>query len=360
MSRRRAKKKKRKDGLVEIKKYCGIDHLGQPIRKSFYGRTKKEAEEKYSQFIITGANPEPNRRYTFVKWMNKWLEDYKEPNVSSQTYQYTYVPIQRELTRLFPRRGLQSFQPIDWQDYFNQMTNRSSSYINKRKMFLTGLFQSAVDNDLIDKSPMRGVVVPKGVQPKEKRAYTRDQYEKVLAFAKKDPDGLGPYIMLKCGLRRSELLGLRWSDIDFKNKTLSVNRAAKMEYGSVSIGALKSKRSKRIIPVDDDFIQHLKHIPRSSIYVLGAFGSDTPRNPDTWKRERFGAYCRRLKEALPDIPVLRPHELRHTFGSVLYNSGVDIVTVSRLMGHSKIDVTVNIYVHSNVEDLRKNLLRFAQ
>ena len=57
--------------------------------------------------------------------------------------------------------------------------------------------------------------------------------------------------------------------------------------------------------------------------------------------------------------MLSPHELRYTFGSILYNAGVDIVTISRMMGHSKIDVTVNTYIHSDVEDLRNNLLKIA-
>lgn len=360
MPRKNSKKKKRKDGLVEIKRNCGTDHLGRQIRKSFYGKTKKEAEEKYIQFMMAGSDPTPAKKYSFVDWMDRWLADYKEPNISDQTYQRTYLPIRRELAKKFPRRQLQSFQPVEWQHYFNAAAFRSGSYLNKRKMFLTGLFQAAVDNDLIDKSPMRGVIVPNGAPAKEKRAYTNDQYKKVLAFAQSDPDGLGPFIMLKYGLRRSELLGLMWKDIDFTEKTLHIERAVRMDHGIAELGPTKTKRSNRTLPLDDDFIEHLKMVPRSSIYVMGAFGDgNKPRNPDTWVRERFGAYCARLTDALPDIPVLSPHELRHTFGSILYNAGVDIVTISRMMGHSKIDVTVNTYVHSDVEDLRNNLLKIA-
>lgn len=129
-----------------------------------------------------------------------------------------------------------------------------------------------------------------------------------------------------------------------------------MKRGAAEVGEPKTKRSKRTIPIDDETAQYLKQVPRSSLYVLGTFnGTGKPRNPDTWNRESFGAYNRRLEKALPDVPVLYAHELRHTFGSVFYNSGVDIVTVSRLMEHSKIDMTVNTYVHSNVEDLRDKL-----
>lgn len=360
MPKKGAKKKTRHDGLVEIKRVCGTDYLGRQIRRSFYGKTKREAEEKYTKFMIAGADPTPHKAFSFVSWMEQWLKDYKEPTVSDQTFQRTYMTIYRELSKKWPRRGLKSFRPVELQNYFNGIADKSNSYINKRKMFLTGLFQSAVDNDLIEKSPMRGVMIPHGRATKEKRAYTREQYRQVLDFAKTDPDGLGPFLMLKCGLRRSELLALMWSDIDFKARTLSVNRSVKISHGVAEIGEPKTKHSKRTIPIDKETVDYLKRIPRKSIYVLGTFKDKSkPRNPDTWNRERFASYNRRLKDAIPDIPILSAHELRHTFGSVLYNSGVDIVTVSRLMGHSKIDVTVNTYVHSNVEDLRDKLQSIA-
>lgn len=354
--RKGMKKHTRKDGLVEIKRVCGTDYLGRQIRKSFYGKTKRDAEEKYTQFMLSRSDPTPHKHYKFVDWIEKWLTDYKQPNVSGQTFRCTYAPIYRELSKKWNNRSLSSFEPVEMQQYFNEMSDKSNSYISKHKMFLTACFQSAVDNDLIEKSPMRGVIIPRGKMPKEKRAYTKSQYRTVLNFAKLDPDGLGPFLMLKCGFRRSELLALQWSDIDYKNKTISVNRAIKIEHGTVTVGKCKTKRSKRTIPIDDETIKYLKSVPRCSIYILGSFtDKNKPRNPDSWNHRRFAAYNCRLEKAYPDIPILNAHELRHTFGSVLYNSGVDIVTISRLMGHSKIDVTVNTYVHSNVEDLREKL-----
>lgn len=350
------KKKARRDGLVEIKREIGTDHLGKIIRKSFYGKTLKEADQKYKDFLTSRMEPEYNKGITFAEWSETWLEEYKRPNIKDCTYKRTYLPVKRVLDEDFGARTLASIFPVELQRYFNGLAGMSDSYISKYKMFLSAMMRSAVDNDLLDKSPMRSVVVPSGYKPAEKRAYTALQYKRVLEYAKEDKEGLGPYIMLKTGLRRSELLGLRWSDIDRRDLVVNVRRAVTMENGKTTAGPCKTKQSVRSIPVDREFIDHVLSFPRTSTYILGAWmGKNLPYNPDGWSKGSYRRFCLRMANECPDLPVLNSHELRHTYGSVLYNGGTDIYTVSKLMGHSKIDITAKIYVHTSAEDLRKKM-----
>ncbi len=160
-------------------------------------------------------------------------------------------------------------------------------------------------------------------------------------------------ILLDTGIRRSELLGLKWSDIDTDNNILHVQRAVTQTNGKVIIDKPKSETSDRFIPISRDTTSILLKLKTESEYIIAGKTINEPLSPHCYA-DRFARIMKRISRDT-GLPTLTPHELRHTFGTLLRENNVDIYTIQKVMGHSDISVTCSIYVHNDIEVLRKQL-----
>ncbi len=182
----------------------------------------------------------------------------------------------------------------------------------------------------------------------EKHVYSKEQRDAVIDYAK-SVDKYDIVILLETGIRRSELLGLKWSDIDFNSNTMHIQRAVVQSKGQIIIDRPKSATSDRVIPFSSEFSDYLKQFSNNNPYVIG---TDEPQSPSTYAK-RFKDFMNKMcKET--GCPALTSHELRHTYGTLLRENGADIYTIQKIMGHSDISVTADIYVHNDIEVLRKN------
>lgn len=167
---------------------------------------------------------------------------------------------------------------------------------------------------------------------------------------------LGIYISLSTGLRIGEVCALRWSDIDEKNGTISVQRTIERIYiiegekrhTELVINTPKTKNSCRVIPMSKELVslvKPLKKVVNADYYVLT--NDISPTEPRTYRN-----YYKRLMDQL-DIPNLKYHGLRHSFATRCIESNCDYKTVSVLLGHSNISTTLNLYVHPNMEQKKR-------
>ena len=152
---------------------------------------------------------------------------------------------------------------------------------------------------------------------------------------------------------RAELLGLQWRDFDFEKKLLHIQRAVTQTKGGILIDKPKTKTSIRDIPISDFIIAILEKIERTGLYVITGKHPNEPMKPHTYA-DHFSDFMKRMQKET-GLPILTPHELRHTFGTLLRENDVDIYTIQKVLGHSDITVTSNIYVHNDIEVLRKRL-----
>lgn len=359
----RPKKEKPNHGNVyEVKVTIGKNFDGSLIRKSFYSTVSKadaraKAEQyKISQAVqeITGEAPEPHRM-TFETWAYKWLETCKKGTVKEHTYQFTYKSnVDKYLIPFFGKALLTDIRQIDIQRYFNEVRTETGeplakSTMDKQKIILKSMFDAAIDNDLCYKNPVKAIKYQQTAAKAERRTYTREEAEKLECYAKAH-EQYGVVIMLETGIRRSELVGLRWEDIDTDQKLIHIQQAVTQTKGKLLIGPPKSASSVRWIPISTEFAVWLNSLPHTGRYVIGG---DTPRSPYSYA----SAYSRFMEKASDElgIPALSPHELRHTFGTLLREAGVDIYTIQRVMGHSDISVTSSVYVHNDIDVLRKQM-----
>ncbi|MBP5378336.1 MAG: site-specific integrase [Ruminococcus sp.] len=352
----------RADGLYEVKVTIGKDFTGKLIRKSFYSSiSKADARAKAEEYKITKAVSEATGTVnvtsarTFESWANKWLETYKKGVVKDHTYNFTYKSnLEKYLIPYFGKAHISDIQQIDIQKYFNTIRNENGkplarSTLEKHKLILKSMFDAAIDNDLCYRNPVKNIKFQHVSDTTVKNVWTKEQAEIAEKYARRQWR-LDVVLYLHTGLRRSELLGLKWTDIDFKENTLHVQRAVVQTKGKIVVDRPKSATSDRIVPFSADFGEYLKKFQSDNEYVIG---TDGIMSPSTYAKY-FSKFMQKLNEAT-GVPILTPHELRHTYGTLKRAEGVDIYTIQKVMGHADISITAEIYVHNDIDVLKKQL-----
>lgn len=225
---------------------------------------------------------------------------------------------------------------------------------------LNGVFEMAFLDDSIPANPMLKVKRPaprKGEQPKEEadKAYTVEELHYIFSCAAQEPLQWQTYISLAAdtGLRRGELCGLQWADIDFKAGAVTARR--NLQYTPASgVYATSPKNGKvRVVDVGADVLALLKELREEqsrsciSAWCFSQDGTAEPMHPQSPTRY-FSKFGKRY-----GIEDFHPHKLRHTSASVALTHGADVVSVSERLGHSDTAVTLRMYAHANEESIRR-------
>ena len=198
----------------------------------------------------------------------------------------------------------------------------------------------AIEQHLVTKNPTQGCALPK-VEHKEMKTLTADQLSAFFQEARDSGVYELYYLELATGLRRGELLGLKWTDIDLDRGVLKIQRAISRQNGKVVEAPLKTKNAYRTLPLSADAISVLKmqkcKVGNSEWVFPSPIGG--PMSPDSV----LHMLQRVLKRA--GLPRIRFHDLRHTFATMALQNGVDIKTVSSMLGHYSAGFTLDTYAH---------------
>ena len=370
MPRPKKEQPNRKDGLYEVKITTGKTLEGKLIRKSFYSSISKDdarrqAEEwKVSQKVAqqTG-NIFVEKTVTFADWARKWLETYKKGKVKSNTFNGSYkYPVENHLIPYFGKALLDEIKPYNVQAFFD-LKSKTSSFetIKKMRACLYAIFDTAVENDLCRKNPVtKNITISSEIKPPQKRTYTQEQYDKIFEFAKSQENQIDILILLETGITRSELLGLKWNDIDFEMGVINIRQGV-VEQKSQDTGkwelvsaGLKNEYRARPIPVSSILLEILRNQNRVSPYIFPNSKGNV-MSPMNWYKRKYLVFMRDMNAQYPEIPILSPHELRHTRATLWKDQGVDIFSIAKLMGHVDLDMLSKRYAHNNVEALKKAL-----
>lgn len=372
-------KKKRYEHKITL----GKDINGNLLRKSFYSiKSKADAKRKAEKFkaqyelnLLCGGEP-IRPRVLFQDWAPKCLELYKKPYVKGSTYNGTYLtPVQKHLIPYFGRMAVDEIKPIQIQEYVNQQAKKyAPETVKKDFTILSFILQHAVENGLCQRNPaLHSIRIPR-VERSDKTAYTQEEYDTAYEFAKTHPDGLPIMLMLETGISRSELLGLRWEDVDTENRVLHI-RQGLVAYQDLEektwvmeASGLKNAYRRRDVPlVEEALIARLKTAPRkiwvkrrgdaapSEVEPDYIFHSPEglPYQPNNWSNRVFFPFMRDLHQAHPELPSLTPHELRHTRATLWIAQGISPLMVARLLGHCDVKMLAKVYDHTTVDTLRE-------
>ena len=325
--------------------------------------------------LLCGGEP-VRSKVLFRDWAPKCLELYKKPYVKGSTYNGTYLtPVQKHLIPCFGKMAVDEIKPIQIQEYVNQQARKyAPETVKKDFTILSFILQHAVENGLCSINPALKSIRISRVERADKTAYTQEEYEKAYEFAKTHPNGLPIMLMLETGISRSELLGLRWEDIDTENRVLHI-RQGLVAYQDLDertwvmeASGLKNAYRRRDVPlVDDTLVARLKAMSRKiwvkrrgepcQTMVEPEFVFHSPEGlpyqPNNWSNRVFFPFMRDLIQTYPELPSLTPHELRHTRATLWIAQGISPLMVARLLGHCDVKMLAKVYDHTTVDTLRE-------
>ena len=349
--------RKRKDGRWEGRYVVGRDpDTGKMVTKNVLGKTQAEVKEKLRKAIDDSRQLDYTKegKYTVGQWLDEWFDAYAKVKVRASSHQ-TYkgyienhikpnigdIPIEK-LTSLrlqkFYRKLLTEGR-VPRIEFENQPKGLSAKTVRNIHQVISSAMSMAVKHKLILSNPAEGCELPK-VEHREMRTIPAEQLGAFLREAKESGVYELYYLDLATGLRRGELLGLKWDDIDLDQGVIHVRRQVYRIDGEIREVPLKTKHSYRNISISKDAVELLREMKKRKVseYVFPS-PSGGPISPDSV----LNMLHRVLKRA--GLPSMRFHDLRHSFATLALQNGVDIKTVSGMLGHFSAGFTLDTYAH---------------
>lgn len=367
---------KRADGRYKVKIYLG-EIEGKKKYKYVYGRTQKEANAKADEvratlkkgIDITSAND------TFNIWADYWLVA-KKAEVSAD--RYTFLKSKAEFYKKYlGNLKMTQIKPFELQQLISQiaMKNPNTGQISAKRtvkayiQVLNSIFEHAVDNRIIEFNPAAKLKLPQNAPEKHRRALTAEERQRVIEFEHRaQPAAM---LMMLSGLRRGEATALQWSDIDFENCTIAVTKS--YNFKQKEFKSPKNGKS-RIVIVPSQLISFLSKLPKVSPFVL-TNAKGKMMSEASWKRLfssymidlnlQYGNFVVKPNKFAPKksslmIQPFTPHDLRHTFCTIMYEAGVDVLVAKEQMGHSDVSITLGIYTHLNAEHKKSDISKLEK
>ena len=349
--------RKRKDGRWEGRYVVGHDPItGKMISRNVLDKTQAEVKEKLRTAIENSKRLDYTQtgKYTVGQWMDEWFEAYAKVKVRPSSHQTYKGYIESHIKPNIGDVPIEKLTSLQLQKFYRllltegrvpriesekQPKGLSAKTVRNINQVISSAMDMAVRHKLILSNPTEGCELPK-VEHREMKTLPAEQLGAFLREAKESGVYELYYMDLATGLRRGELLGLKWEDIDLQNGIIHVRRQVARVDGEVKEMPLKTKNSYRNISISQDAVAMLTEMEahRSSDYV---FPSSTggPISPDSVNNMLH----RVLKRA--GLPSIRFHDLRHTFATLALQNGVDIKTVSGMLGHFSAGFTLDTYAH---------------
>lgn len=349
--------KKRGDAWF-IRFDVGIDPAtGKRIQQAvtFHGN-QKQAEAKLTDLlnqIDRNMYVKPGK-LTVAEYMEQWLKDYCWPNLaprSAETYEYL---VRKHINPAIGRIPLTSLKPRDIQQLYTEkqaagLGNRTVAYLHVtlHKSLKTALRMGMVNRNVAD------AVEPPRIVRHEMKIMSPEDIERFLDLAKDTPYYALFYTLITTGLRRGEALALHWGDLDLLGAELTVARSIQqLDSGKMIISQPKTEKSRRTIAISPStalVLRQHKEVEEAKRQALGQTFTDNdyvfrrdngePYLPDSITH----AFTQTAKRA--GLEGIHLHSARHTMASLMLKLNVHPLTVSRMLGHSNIQTTLNIYSH---------------
>jgi integrase len=362
---------RRPDGRWMAQVTIGRDpQTGKPRRATFYGKTRQDVADKLTKALRDkqqGTFVVPHK-VTLGEWLGTWLWEYKKPKLRPNSFDSYERLIRCHLKPALGHIALRDLRPEHLQHFYNEEMQQGSAAGTVRycHTLLHGALAQAEKHGLLIRNVTKLTEPPREAR-KEMHTLTLDQVTaKLLPAITQDRLFAAIFLAFGTGLRRGELLALRWKDVDQKAGTLEVrqtlvrvkNRARGAGEASTRllIQEPKTQHSRRTVPIPEACLAALKqHRARQAEerLLLGPAYQDhslvfcrpdgTPMDPERLPR----TFARLLREA--GLSPLRFHDARHTFATLMLELGESPKTVQTMLGHSRVAITLDRYSHVSLE-----------
>ena len=363
--------RKRSDGRWEARIIVGHKNDGSPMYKSAFAKTQKSALKQLHQLIelYRDVDLTEDCRMTLGEWLDKWLDEYMIFTIRESTLDSYRAMVKNQVKPFIGGKQIASLTTADMQKFYNKIKKEgrvrphpihgktlADSMVRGVHMMLHEALDVAVRERLLVKNPTNGTTVPKCNYP-EKQILGDSQLDTFLKAIKGHEYWCDFfYVEVMTGLRRGEICGLKWQDINFEENKLQVKRSVSVKKGGgVSIGETKTETGVRSILMPPSVAEVLQNRKQTAIteWVFPNFmHPEQPISPAT-------AY-RKLKIILKHagLPLIRFHDLRHTFATHATHGGVDPKTLAGILGHTNASFTLDTYTHvtSDMQKAASNIV----
>ncbi|NFI58080.1 site-specific integrase [Clostridium botulinum] len=338
------------------------------------GITKKEALQKLNEEIYRQNNGLLKPKEILLKdYLNIWLEDYVKPNNSENTYIKYKGTVNKYINPQLGLIKLCDLKVINIEQFLSKLkqTELSLTTIQKHYLVLNGALNKAIKLQMLNDNPCKYVDTPKRSKYKASILTFEELHSICTNLNTKIYEDyimkLGMDLTIETGLRRGEMCGLQWSDIDFDNKILNVNTALIRVNNDYKISNLKTDSSYRKLPLSNEIIKILKsHKSKQNInkikygnnfiYSNKFDGDSTEYNLIfTWENGKYiipSNFLQRLKRLCKYCKIeknIRWHDLRHSNATILLKNKISMKVIQERLGHSLMQTTSDIYAHVTEE-----------
>ncbi|WP_163554270.1 tyrosine-type recombinase/integrase [Candidatus Frankia alpina] len=335
---------------------------GKRVRKTVYAKTEKECRQKLDKVkraAELGVNVTAERRTTAV-WLGEWLEIKEGDGTRASTLRAYRWLINTHIIPVIGRVQLGKLTPLDVRRLVStaRKAGLSAGSVRHVHSLIRNSLAEAERLDLVARNVAKAVKAPP-VPHREVRALRPEEARRLVEVLRGERLEAVFACGLMLGLRRGEILGLRWTDVDLGGATLHVRQTLQRVDGSLRFVPAKTDRSHRKLPIPPRLVTILRRHRATQTAERTGLGDawtetglvftssvGTPLEPRNVNR-RFEVLRRQA-----DLPWLRLHDLRHAFASMLFAEGVPARTVMELLGHSTIQLTMNTYTHVMPETQR--------
>lgn len=369
----------RADGTWCAQITTGVDPLkGTPVRKTVYGKKREDVKNKLIEIqnqVRTQTYADPGKM-TLGEWLDTWLEEYMKNSIRQTTYDSYFVQIHKHIKPAIGHIKLKELETTDLQRFYNAKLERgrADKYKNEKGEIVTregglsprtvrymhqvirGALAQAIEEHKLVKSPADAVKLPRDPK-KEMKTLSKDDVKVFLEHAKKYRYYAAYYLELASGLRRGEILALRWKDVDLNENTVKVSRHLVRVKGGFIFQEPKTEKSKRSVEIPEDAIKVIKaHMARQKVEIAKAgelyenrdnekerllFATELGKRLDPKNFTRDFQGC--LKQA--GLEKVRFHDMRHTYATMMLEAGASLNAVQEQLGHHSPTFTAEQYGH---------------
>ena len=342
----------------------GYDDKGLPKTKNVLAKTKAECEKKLKALLSEKKESEPEKpqqTMTVAQWLDFWYQTHKKPNLRPNT-QMSYE--RRVYQHIIPNLGqipLNKLTTGDIQQFYTGL--KQNGRLLRQEQYGEGLsdqtvrgihttfhaaLDKAVSEKIIPRNPSDFCRLP-SAKAREMQVLTPEEIQRLLIQAKEDGCFELLLLELSTGLRRGEICALQGDDLNFNTGELQVKRQVHRVKGELVVSEPKTKASNRSVILPAPVLTVLKDYKTeiNSVWMFPSpLNDDSPRDPAA-VRKRLTTILERA-----DCKHVRFHDLRHTFATTSLEHGMDIKTLSTIIGHVSSATTLNVYAHVT-DEMRK-------
>lgn len=358
----------------------GRNSDGKQIRKYFYGKTKKEAEEKLAEYkysIKEGYTT--NTIFYLSNSMKTWLFEFIRGNIKPSCFDRYECTFRNHIEHCpFSNKSVKDISSIEIQRYYNDLykKGKTTSTIKRVNKLIKRFFNYCISEGIIIRNPCANIIIPCEKQSTkiEVEVFNKEELKKIINYKITDSRVLSikyiALVALATGMRQGEILGLKWEDINYDTMEISINRSVSCYTKIIDnerktvreIQSPKTKNSIRKIPLPASLIPIFDKVKKEQLKNRMKLGDYYNKNNidfifltkegnimhkscvnNSWKTYLINCGVKHKKF----------HTLRHTYATLQFENNIPLKTVSNLLGHSSINITADIYTHVMKQEKEK-------